>query len=131
MKLFFVLPFAVLLVLAGCGKKKVETPVNDHPISGTGTKTWHYHGEAAAGTDVEKGSKEERKATWTFNGDGSFTATEGAESMTGKWTYDGATLSIMQAGNDSTKTVFSIVTTEKDKLVLKNPDGSMMELRVH
>jgi Lipocalin-like domain len=126
--LFSSLAMFTLALLVSCGNKKVETPVNDHPISGTGTKVWYYANEVTAAGDSDKGTGEERKASWTFNSNGTFAAVDGAETMNGTWKYDGATLSITATG-DTVQRVFSIATTEKDKLVLKNPDGSMMQLK--
>ncbi len=116
-----------VVVLASCGgKEKVGT---ENMISGPNSKTWVADKELNAGGDEEKLSSAEKNETMQFYADGRFAMGGGGTLQTGTWAFDqaGKRLTLQMEGADMTQS-FEVTTLTEDKMHLKAPDGSVMEL---
>ncbi|MCJ8166952.1 hypothetical protein MKJ04_19075 [Pontibacter sp. E15-1] len=122
-----VLVLLFVVTLASCGgEDKVGT---ENMISGPTSKTWVADKELNAAGDKEKLSSAEKDQTMQFYADGRFAMGGGGSLQTGTWTFDQAAkrISLQMEGSDMTES-FEVTKLTEDKIHLKAPDGSVMQL---
>jgi uncharacterized lipoprotein NlpE involved in copper resistance len=114
----------VMLMLVGC-KDKSDSMTNEQKIAGDGQKTWVAKRETDATGDKDKITKAEKKEVITFWSNGNVKMTDGNQSQSGQWSFNGGTLTLAFAGADVTEN-FTVLELDDDKMKLKAGDGSEM-----
>lgn len=114
----------VMLMFVGC-KDKSDSMTNEQKIAGDGQKTWVAKRETDATGDKDKLTKAEKKEVITFWSNGNVKMTDGNQSQSGQWSFNGGTLTLAFAGADVTEN-FTVLELDDDKMKLKAGDGSEM-----
>jgi hypothetical protein len=114
----------VMLLMVGC-KDKSDSMTNEQKIAGDGQKTWVAKRETDATGDKDKITKAEKKEVITFWSNGNVKMTDGNQSQSGQWSFNGGTLTLAFAGADVSEN-FTVLELDDDKMKLKAGDGSEM-----
>jgi hypothetical protein len=114
----------VVLIMGAC-KDKSDSMTNEQKIAGTGQKTWVAKKETDASGDKDKLTKAEKKEVITFWSNGNVKMSDGNQSQSGQWSYNGGTLTLQFTGADVTEN-FTVLELDDDKMKLKAGDGSEM-----
>jgi lipocalin-like protein len=126
MKKLFI-PLLFILTVAACSKKSNTALSNEEKIAGASEKTWEASRETNAEGDKDKLTRDEKKEKITFWRNGNVKMGNGAESMSGQWSYAGSTLTLHFTGKDVTEN-FNVEELSEDKIKLKAADGSTMTM---
>jgi hypothetical protein len=114
----------VMLIMGAC-KDKSDSMTNEQKLAGTGQKTWVAKKETDASGDKDKLTKAEKKEVITFWTNGNVKMSDGNQSQSGQWSYNGGTLTLQFTGADVTEN-FTVLELDDDKMKLKAGDGSEM-----
>ena len=119
----------LIAAIVGCGGKSDSSMSNDEKIAGESQKTWEAKKETTAQGNNDKLTSDEKDEKITFWRNGSLKMEDSNESISGKWSYAGNTLTLQFTGKDVTENFNVIELTEK-RMELKAGDGSTMILKV-
>ncbi len=123
------IPFMLMLLFITCGKKDADKPVtNEEKIAGQTHKTWVATRQRNAEGERDKLSQDEKKQKITFSRDGNVKMGDDTQSMSGKWSTNGSTLTMQFDGADVTEN-FTILELTDDKVQLKADDGSELIMK--
>ncbi|WP_051360115.1 lipocalin family protein [Adhaeribacter aquaticus] len=119
----------VLFLLASCGGDK-NTIGTAATISGSQNKLWIARKSIAADGQVRKMTKKERDEEIQFFANGSFSMRSAEQNTSGKWTFDPMikNLTLQYVGSDAVKN-FEVVKLNDKEMILRQEDGSSMELK--
>jgi hypothetical protein len=129
--------------LTACGDKKNDTAStddnanttessnassNDKLIAGDSEKTWKAKRETNSEGDKDKLTKAEKEQRITFWRNGNVKMGDETQTMDGKWSYSGSTLTLQFTGENVTEN-FTVIELEDDEMKLRAADGSEMLMK--
>jgi hypothetical protein len=129
--------------LTACGDKKNDTAStndnanatessnassNDKLIAGDSEKTWKAKRETNSEGDKDKLTKAEKEQRITFWRNGNVKMGDETQTLDGKWSYSGSTLTLQFTGENVTEN-FTVIELEDDEMKLRAADGSEMLMK--
>jgi hypothetical protein len=96
-------------------------------IAGDGQKSWRMKKEVSATGDVDRASRDEKDDEINFHTNNTFSLIDERGTSTGKWTYDGNTLTLQFEGDNVSET-FTVEDLTDNRMRLVAVDGSEMVL---
>lgn len=131
----------ITAALMGCEKKTDTTSTNERAntetadpaaneklIAGDSEKTWKAKRETNSEGDKDKLTKGEKEQRITFWRNGNVKMGDEAQTMDGKWSYSGSTLTLQFTGENVTEN-FTVLELDDDELKLRAADGSEMLMK--
>lgn len=101
---------------------------NEKLIAGDSEKTWKAKRETNSEGDKDKLTKAEKEQRITFWRNGNVKMGDDTQTMDGKWSYSGSTLTLQFTGENVTEN-FTVVELEDDEIKLRAADGSEMTMK--
>lgn len=132
----------IAAALMSCGKKdesasnnnstpNTETSdasANEKLIAGDSEKTWKAKRETNSEGDKDKLTKAEKEQRITFWRNGNVKMGDETQTMDGKWSYSGSTLTLQFTGENVTEN-FTVIELDDDEMKLRAADGSEMHMK--
>lgn len=115
-----------MLIFSSC-KDKSESMSNEEKIAGQDSKTWVATRETNSEGEKDKLTKAEKKETITFWKNGNVKMGDGAQDISGQWSYNSNTLALQFDGSEVSEN-FTVLELDDEKIKLKAMDGSEMTL---
>jgi hypothetical protein len=97
-------------------------------IAGDSEKTWKAKRETNTEGDKDKLTKAEKEQRITFWRNGNVKMGDETQTMEGKWSYSGSTLTLQFTGENVTEN-FTVIELEDDEMKLRAADGSEMLMK--
>lgn len=101
---------------------------NEKLIAGDSEKTWKAKRETNSEGDKDKLTKAEKEQRITFWRNGNVKMGDDTQTMDGKWSYSGSTLTLQFTGENVTEN-FTVIELEDDEMKLRASDGSEMLMK--
>jgi hypothetical protein len=101
---------------------------NEKLIAGDSEKTWKAKRERNSEGDKDKLTKAEKEQRITFWRNGNVKMGDETQTMDGKWSYSGSTLTLQFTGENVTEN-FTVVELDDDEIKLRAADGSEMTMK--
>jgi hypothetical protein len=131
----------IVAALTACDKKNDTASTNDSQtteatnpaaneklIAGDSEKTWKAKRETNSEGDKDKLTKGEKEQRITFWRNGNVKMGDESQTMDGKWSYSGSTLTLQFAGENVTEN-FTVLELDDDEMKLRAADGSEMQMK--
>lgn len=112
----------------GTASESTAAASNDKLIAGDSEKTWKAKRETNSEGDKDKLTKAEKEQRITFWRNGNVKMGDEAQTMDGKWSYSGSTLTLQFTGENVTEN-FTVIELDDDEMKLRAADGSEMTMK--
>lgn len=134
-KICSILLVGIMAFVASCKGDGNNKKDNDHSpiaegvekIAGDGQKSWRMKKEVSATGDTERATRDQKDDEINFHTNNTFSLVDERGTSTGKWTYDGATLTLLFDGDNMSES-FTVEDLTDNKMRLVAVDGSEMVL---
>ncbi|HEY0652401.1 MAG TPA: lipocalin family protein [Chryseosolibacter sp.] len=112
----------------GQGTETNAAASNDQLIAGNSEKTWKAKRETNSEGDKDKLTKAEKEQRITFWRNGNVKMGDETQTLDGKWSYSGSTLTLQFTGENVTEN-FTVIELDDDEMKLRAADGSEMTMK--